>query len=131
MTQAQPKYKPFDLEAAKAGAALITRDGRAARFVAYVPEEPHTFRVLAHVTGERHTMHFCDNGAFLSGEANRRDLFMAPVKRTVWVNLYGGERGDDVQVGQQVTYATQEAAAAQVCTYIGRYLGTFALEFTE
>lgn len=129
MTQAQPKYKPFDLEAAKAGAALITRDGRAARFVAYVPEEPQTFRVLAHVTGERHTMHFCDNGAFLNGEANRRDLFMAPVKRTVWVNLYSAGQYGPLTNGRP--YPTEAQAKNQPRVSTPDYIGTFPLEYTE
>lgn len=128
MTQAQSKYKPFDLEAAKAGAALITRDGRAARFVAYVPEEPQTFRVLAHVTGERHTMHFCDNGAFLSGEENRRDLFMAPTKRTVWVNLY--RVGEWVEVGSLRAYDT-EAEARRYGDAAPKALATLPLEYAE
>ena len=79
--------KPFNLEAAIAGEHLITRDGQTAKFIAYVPELHKSQRVITNVGG---VIHSCDeNGYYLSGGApSTRDLFMAPKKRTVWVNLY-------------------------------------------
>lgn len=83
--------KPFDLEAAKAGAPLVTRDGRPAKFIAHVEEAHPCQRLLVLIDGVVR-MEF-DNGKYLGlggldGESDS-DLFMAPVKRTVWVNLYG------------------------------------------
>ena len=83
--------KPFDLEAAKAGAPLVTRDGRAAKFIAHVGEAYPSQRLLALVNGDVHIRF--DNGQFGSSSdgVSDNDLLMAPVKRTVWINLY--ERG--------------------------------------
>lgn len=81
--------KPFDLEAAKRGEPIITRDGRPVKFIAHVPEARAAHRVVivdvaAGYIGIRH-----ENGMW--GESPRKDdLFMAPRKRTVWVNLYKG-----------------------------------------
>lgn len=82
--------KPFDLEAAKAGAPMVTRDGRPAKFIAHVAEAHPSQRLLVLIDGVVHTKF--ENGKHASSPAilSNSDLFMAPVKRTVWVNLYGG-----------------------------------------
>lgn len=83
MQPAKPKpqpISPFDLEAAKAGAPLVTRDGRKARFVAHVPEAK-LYPYVVHVEGD-------DMVTVMMDAASR--LFMAPkLKRTVWVNMVG------------------------------------------
>ena len=80
--------KPFNLEAAKAGAPIVTRDGRPAKFIAHVAEAHPNQRLLVLVDGDVHIRF--DNGQFDSSSdvMSDHDLFMAPVKRTVWVNLY-------------------------------------------
>lgn len=105
--------KPFDLEAAKAGAPLVTRDGRPAKFIAHVAEAHPNQRLLVLVDGDVHIRF--DNGQFDSSSdaMSDHDLFMAPVKRTVWVNLY--ERGQSRQSTWQHT-----EHAADVCADEGR-----------
>lgn len=86
-TQAEPERRPFNLEAARRGEPLVTRDGRPARFVAYVPEDKH-YPVVA-VVDNRVTTYSAE-GVFQREDcASVRDLFMAPKpKRTVWANTY-------------------------------------------
>ena len=79
--------KPFDLEAAKAGAPMVTRDGRPAKFIAHV-EEAHPNQRLLVLIGEHVCKNFEDGGYMPPDNESDYDLFMAPVKRTVWVNLY-------------------------------------------
>ena len=80
--------KPFDLEAAKAGAPLVTRDGRPAKFIAHVGDAHPSQRLLVLIDGVVHTKF--ESGKYASSPAHvsDNDLFMAPIKRTVWVNLY-------------------------------------------
>lgn len=80
--------KPFDLERAKAGAKLVTRDGREARFVAHVPECHQDYRVVAVIGGDDEPSMFAENGSLYSGAEYGDDLLMAPETRTVYVNLY-------------------------------------------
>ena len=47
--------KPFDLEAAKAGAPIVTRDGRPAKFIAHVAEAHPSQRLLVLIDGTVHT----------------------------------------------------------------------------
>lgn len=80
---------PFDLETAKAGAALVTRDGRKVRFLAHVPEALSSCRVLAYIELESGAREFTESGKAKPHTGEASDLFMAPKpKRTVWVNLY-------------------------------------------
>ena len=80
--------KPFNLEAAKAGAPLVTRDGRPAKFIAHVGEAQPSQRLVVLIDGGVYTKF--ESGGYSNSPAHvsPNDLFMAPVKRTVWVNLY-------------------------------------------
>jgi hypothetical protein len=82
--------KPFDLEAAKRGDPIVTRDGRPAKFIAHVPEANACYQVVALFSGLIST--YAASGHVYS-EKNPYDvdLFMAPRKRTVWVNVYPPE----------------------------------------
>ena len=79
--------KPFDLEAALAGAPLITRDGATVKFIAYVPEAHEGQRVVVLDSEGMISVHF-ENGNYYHAAAAGNDLFMAPKKRTVWVNFF-------------------------------------------
>ena len=80
--------KPFDLEAAKAGAPLVTRDGRPAKFIAHVAEAHPSQRLLVLIDVVVLTRFESGKYAGSPAHVSNGDLFMAPVKRTVWVNLY-------------------------------------------
>ena len=68
--------KPFDLEAAMRGEPLVTRDGRDAKFVAYVPEAGVSQRLVVLI--EADIVAFYKTGAFLDISESGIDLFMAP-----------------------------------------------------
>lgn len=93
--------KPFDLEAAKAGDPVVTRDGRTARFVGHVPECDAVSRVLAYIEGRNTVTGFMESGAFLSDGECPEDLFMAPKTRAYWVNMY---QEDDSLFGRIAAY---------------------------
>ena len=79
--------KPFNLEAAKRGDPIVTRDGRKAKFIAHVPEADPSFKLAVLIDGEIFT--FAEAGNYWSDKKDSTlDLFMAPKKRTVWVNLF-------------------------------------------
>jgi len=92
--------KPFDLEAAQRGDKLITRAGEEAEFIAYVPKAGKYYQVLA-LSGSMPKTYDTE-GRFLEGAESTYDLFMAPKKRTIWVNVYS--------VGQSAYYNTEELA---------------------
>lgn len=80
--------KAFNLEEAKAGKPICTREGAIVKFIAHVPEAAEDYRVVT--LGDKGIV-FCytEKGCLYSGDTlSDKDLFMQPVKRTVWVNLY-------------------------------------------
>ena len=83
--------KPFDLEKAKAGAPVITRNGSAARIICFNRADADNYPLVAllHLGEgiERVTTH-TDQGHYCKEPGNNCDLFMAPVKREGWVNIY-------------------------------------------
>lgn len=84
--------KPFSLEAAKAGDPIITRDGRKARFIAHVPEFDKGYRIVVAIEGNCSVSEFYESGRGSESRENAYDLFMAPERRTVYVNLYPATR---------------------------------------
>ncbi len=78
--------KPFDLEAAKRGEPIVTRGGEAAKFIAHVPDADIGFRVVVMLDGVIEC--YCDDGSYRLSSKSTCDLFMAPRKLTVWVNVY-------------------------------------------
>lgn len=85
------KLKPFDLEKAKAGARVVTRDGRNVRIICW--DRVHTdYPVVALVERKDETKEDTEtytlDGACVEGEKNSIDLFMAPAIVEKWVNVY-------------------------------------------
>lgn len=76
--------KPFDLEAAKAGKPMVTRDGKEAVFIAHVPEAMKWCHVIVRVGDTIYTFGI-DGKVATNSELN---LFMLAQKKTVFVNLY-------------------------------------------
>lgn len=87
-------YKPFDLEAAKRGEPIQTRDGRKIKFVTHVPEADQSYRVVC-MYDSGTISGWGEDGRLCPSNENDGDLFMAPKKRTVefWLNVYAHEDG--------------------------------------
>lgn len=80
--------KPFDLERALAGDPVVTRDGRHCEVVG-LWKEGGSYSLIVGI-GEFLTRFTVSGMRYLAG-TSPSDLFMAPKKRTVWVNLYPGK----------------------------------------
>lgn len=79
--------KPFDLEAAKNGAPVVTRKGFPVRIICFdrKQQEYPLIALILYPSGEEAVVVYTGMG--LSGPKDF-DLFMAPVKREGWINLY-------------------------------------------
>ena len=81
--------KPFDLEAAKAGKPVVTRNGNSVRIICWNVKS--TFPIVALVSndGEESLCHVRNNGTFYNKDTEHHfDLFMAPDIKTGWINIY-------------------------------------------
>lgn len=78
--------KPFNLTFAKRGDPLISREGTRVKFITHIPDAGKYYQVVF-LCGD--LVYTCSvDGEWGNGGLDSRDIFMAPKKRTVWVNLH-------------------------------------------
>ena len=118
--------KPFNLEEAKAGNPLITRDGDSVTFIAHVPDAMEWSQLL--VLKDRTVRHRYADGSVVPDIENLGDLFMAPVKRVVWV--VAAKRPFATGHRFAWTYENENDALEQInrCNF---YTGPYRLEIEE
>lgn len=83
--------KPFNLEEAKAGEPLITREGESVKFICVEPDAHEDTRLLVLRNGRVLPLYI--DGTYNGPQAkftSSGDVFMAPKKRTLWCNVYRG-----------------------------------------
>lgn len=85
--------KPFNLECAIAGDPVITRDGRAVIDIHHFKHDKSNLCLCAHIEGEPSPDWFLASGRDNLSEEDPNDLFMAPKKRTVYMNVMEGGPG--------------------------------------
>lgn len=90
MEEKKLNLKPFDLEAAKAGKPVCTRDGRRARIICW--DKKGNYPIVALIQDNENSEHieyYTENGIFSNGgNEKNRDLMMLPQKKEGWVNVY-------------------------------------------
>lgn len=105
--------KPFDLEKAKAGEPVMTRDGCKARVICFDREEVD-FPLVALVTDpesgtETLETYRADGRYTIAVAVTDLDLVMAPVKKEGWMNVYPSNMTSLVGVCSHI-YLSQAAA---------------------
>lgn len=103
--------KPFNLEAAKAGAPIINRMGKTVVFIAHVPYAIPSCRLVVLGSDKIVRVQLEDGKTYDEPGQDPRDLFMATTKRTVWVNLYSPNTSQ-VSIDCGYFYNTQSLADA-------------------
>lgn len=83
--------KPFDLEKAKAGAPLCTREGFRARILCFDADNDR-FPIVALLksdNGKEYPASFTKEGRFSDWEVDSsNDLLMEGIKKEGWINIY-------------------------------------------
>lgn len=111
--------KPFDLEAAKAGKPVCTRDGRKARIICFDLKNEE-YPIVAAIGNDSSETLLCYtiNGEIVKGNyKSDKDLMMLPEKRKGWINIH-----------QYDVYKTKEEAEAKVFDK-ANYLTTIEIEY--
>lgn len=81
--------KEFDLEKAKAGHPVCTRDGKEARILCFDRIGHYPIVALVKEAGDETIFSYNKKGRFSNdGRKCMCDLFMKAVKREAWINLY-------------------------------------------
>lgn len=83
----KPTLKEFDLEAAKSGKPVCTRDGRKARIICFDRDwDMHIVALVTDPLGES-VHYYLSNGKVDFDKQNDEDLMMLPEKRIGWINV--------------------------------------------
>ena len=96
MKEKKLNLKPFDLEAAKAGMTVCTRDGRKARIICFDRINGDYYKIVACVTafdGDFEEVLFYGIDGYIVDSQNPKDedLMMLPGKKEGWVNVYDAD----------------------------------------
>lgn len=88
MEEKKLNFKPFDLEAAKAGKPVCTRDGRKARIICFDAKCNKPIVALIYDCNKETVLQYLENGRFFVDQIDKYDLMMFPQKKEGWVNVY-------------------------------------------
>lgn len=92
--------KEFDLEKAKAGHPVCTRDGHEARIICFDRKNDSPIVALVEDSGIESTFCYDNMGRYSDdGKECSYDLFMESVKQEKWINIWKSLSGDIVSDG--------------------------------
>lgn len=130
MTMEEKKLRPFNLEDAKAGKPVCTRDGRKARIICFDKKAGRPIVVLVEGgDGNGEYVIFCDDGGYYNCKEmpDGSDLMMIPEKKEGWVNVYQGGKLDADYI-----YPTKEDAVENIFQPMkDKYIDTIKIEWEE
>ena len=119
--------KPFNLEAAKAGKPVCTRDGRNVRIICFDTKRRDKKSIIALVPNKdrpefEDLIAYPNNGNYYGGHENDGDLMMLPERKEGWVNIYA----------LNTCYSSKEEAEANIDRdYEHEYVRTVKIEWEE
>ena len=121
--------KAFDLQAAKSGKHVCTRDGRKAVFLTTLANK--NFPVVAIVScGQEENIYQYDINGICDEHDENLDLMMLPEKKEGWVNVYHGLNGISERVCGDIVSKTKEEAI-QYAQYDDSYITTVKISWEE
>ncbi len=122
MEEKKLNLKPFDLEAAKAGKPVCTRDGRKARIICFDRNwDMNIVALVSNPLGES-VHYYLSNGKVDFYRQNDEDLMMLPEKKEGWVNVYRSQIYD--------TFERATEAYKRTCNN-DNYLQTIKISWEE
>lgn len=139
MEEKKLNLKPFDLEAAKAGKPVCTRDGRKVRIISFDRKflfKGVSYPIIALVedTAKEETIYgYNEKGKVIieNDTPYKDDLMMLPQKKEGWVNVYKShERGNTISFIVASIYPTKEEAKKSYVVEFD-YVDTVKIEWEE
>lgn len=132
MKEKKLNLRPFDLEAAKAGKPVYTRDGRKVRIICF--DAKCIKPIVALIQGSDNSEqieYYTENGVFSNGGTGKnRDLMMFPQKKEGWVNVYKSYNvGKKIPCMASIYPTKEEAKKSSVVGF--DYVDTVKIEWEE
>ena len=130
MEENKLNLKPFDLEEAKAGKPVYTKDGAKVRIICF--DAKCDTPIIALVTtdnGEEITFYYLIDGTFANCENQDNDLMMLSEKHEGWVNVVKEPLGDDTVALGRIFSDHDEAVKLGKSN--DKYIATVKIEWEE
>ena len=125
-------FKPFDIEAAKSGKPVYTRDGRKARIICFdVNNDKPIVAVICCKDGkETYPYTFYPNGLNMDNNVfSNTDLMMLPEKKEGWINICRNLNTNKTELDTKDIYNTKEEALQNLSSMT--YVTTVKIEWEE
>lgn len=123
--------KEFNLELAKQGKPVCTRDGRKARILCFdLKDKDFPISAAVELESDREIpMTYTLNGSYLLNEEDNRDLMMVSEKHEGWINI---TKCEDIKrfVGGTI-HPSEEAAKEDGKLASNNYITTIKIEWEE
>lgn len=130
MEEKKLNFKPFDLEAAKAGKPVCTRDGRKARIICFDAKCNKPIVALIYDCNKETVLQYLENGRFFVDQIDKYDLMMFPQKKEGWVNVYKSYNvGKKIPCMASIYPTKEEAKKSSVVGF--DYVDTVKTEWEE
>ena len=120
--------KPFDLQKAKDGKPVCTRDGRKARIIYFDAKGDKPIIALIEMGVAETPNNYPIDGKAISTKETPCDLMMLPEKKERWVNVYRNKKGE--YWSEQVLFSTKKEAIDFVHDH-AQYVTTVKIEWEE
>ena len=128
MEEKKSNLKPFNLEAAKSGKPVCTRDGRKVRIISCSLMNKN-FPIAAIVEGEEENVYQFEANGVCDEHDENLDLMMLPEKKEGWVNVYNADTTFYFVEG--MVYDTKEEAIKHINPDNEIYITTVKVQWEE
>ena len=133
MEEKELNLKPFDIQKAREGKPVCTRDGRKARIVCFDAKGDRPIIALVEAKGNKDALieeverYFINGHSVFEVRETNNDLMMLPEKKEGWVNIYRGGKLDADYI-----YPTKEDAVENIFQPMkDKYIDTINIEWEE
>ena len=134
MEEKKLNLKPFDIQKAREGKPVCTRDGRKARIICFDRKSETPITVLVtEINGIEAVYSYPNNGIWDSPEnTNGCDLMMLPEKKEMWINIYKSiYKSTTNYIPRGSLYDTEEDAKAGADMADDEYFTTAKVSWEE
>ena len=134
MEENKLNLKPFDIQKAREGKPVCTRDGRKARIICFDAKRKNKKSIIALIPskdypGFEDLIAYPNDGNYYGGHENDGDLMMLPEKKEGWVNVYREESNNNERLIEQTIYKTRKDAFDNACPK--DYITTIKINWDE
>jgi hypothetical protein len=117
--------KEFNLERALAGEPVITRNGKKVTQLHLFKNDELIQPLYGMVEGDDDVFNWSTYGKYNFSKQTSFDLFMAPEKRSCWVNVYQNSKLESIQIFAGDSYPNKETAIEHIDNIYFRQFSTY------